>query len=155
MTKENFLTLRDIQLNIEKTKKFMRANLLDSFIISSNDIFLNEYVPLKDNHRYYVTGFTGSTAEVIVPFEGRAILFVDGRYFEQADLEVDPKLIEIYKCPFGKGLMTAMKEVIMERKFKKIGIEGDRMNLADFKNFSNLLYVKSFNNAEQIGRAHV
>jgi Xaa-Pro aminopeptidase len=92
MSKERFLTLEDIKQNILKLKGFMKANKLDSFYISSSDIFLNEYVPLPDCHRYYVTNFTGSTAEVIVPLNGKAILFIDGRYYEQADIEVDPDI---------------------------------------------------------------
>lgn len=151
MSKERFLTLEDIQHNIEKLKSFMKANRLDSFYISTNDIFLNEYVPLSDCHRYYVTNFTGSTAEVIIPLNGKAILFVDGRYYEQADIEVDPSIVEVYKCPYGVGLKTAMKEIIHERGLKHLGVEGDRIDLSLFKEFSNLSNVKSFNNAELFG----
>lgn len=148
MSKERFLNSEDIKQNIMKLKSFMKAQKLDSFYISTNDIFLNEYVPLSDSHRYYVTNFTGSTAEVIVPLNGKVILYVDGRYYEQADIEADPELIEVYKCPYGKGLQTAMKETIREQKFKHLGVEGDRIDLSLFKEFSSLTTVKSFNNAE-------
>ncbi|MDO9182111.1 MAG: M24 family metallopeptidase [Bacteriovorax sp.] len=131
-----------------KLKSFMKAQKLDSFYVSTNDIFLNEYVPLSDCHRYYVTNFTGSTAEVIVPLNGKVILFVDGRYFEQADIEVDLNLVEVYKCPYGMGLQTAMEEIIHERGLKNLGVEGDRIDLSLFREFSNITNVKSFNNAE-------
>jgi Xaa-Pro aminopeptidase len=148
MAKERFLTLKDVELNITNLKKFMKSNRLDSFAISSNDIFLNEYAPLEECHRYYVTHFTGSTAEVIVPLNGRVILFVDGRYYEQADLEVDPGLVEVYKCSFDMSLQSAMKKVIQERGFKHLGIEGDRIDLSLSSDFSQLINVKLFNNAE-------
>lgn len=148
MAKERFLSSLDIGQNIEKLKKFMKANRLDSFYISTNDIFLNEYVPLPDSHRYYVTNFSGSTAEVIVPLNGKVILFVDGRYYEQADIEVDLKLVEVFKCPYGMGLQSAMKEIIKERGLKNLGVEGDRIDLSLFNEFSRLANVKSFNNAE-------
>lgn len=148
MTKDRFLTLKDIEQNIQKLKSFMRTNKLDSFYISTNDIFLNEYVPLPDCHRYYVTNFTGSTAEVLVPLNGKVILFIDGRYYEQADMEADPSLVEVYKCPYGMGLQTAMKSIIDERGFKHLGVEGDRIDLSLFKEFLNLTNVRSFNNAE-------
>lgn len=154
MAKLQFLSSADIEQNIGKLKKFMKSKDLDSFTISSSDIFLNEYVPLEDCHRYYVSNFTGSTAELIVPLVGRVILFVDGRYYEQADLEVDPKLVEVYKCPYGTGLQTAMKEVIKERGLKHLGVEGDRIDLSLFKDFSNLMKVKSFNNAELASVIH-
>ena len=148
MGKERFLTTKDIELNIANLKKFMKTNRLDSFSISSNDIFLNEYAPLEECHRYYVTHFTGSTAEVIVPINGRVILFVDGRYYEQADLEVDPSIVEVYKCPYNTSLQSAMKTVIKERGFKHMGVEGDRIDLSLFFDFSKITIVQSFNNSE-------
>jgi Xaa-Pro aminopeptidase len=148
MAKEHFLTSKDIEQNIIKLKNFMKANKLDSFYVSTNDIFLNEYVPLSDCHRYYVTNFSGSTAEVIVPLNGRVILFVDGRYYEQADIEADLAFVEVYKCPYGMGLQTAMKEIIRERGLSHLGVEGDRIDLSLFKELSNCTTVKSFNNAE-------
>lgn len=148
MTKVRFLTSDNIASNIEKLKAFMKTQKLDSFYVSTNDIFLNEYVPLEDSHRYYVTNFTGSTAEVIVPLNGKVILFVDGRYYEQADIEVDPNLVEVYKCPYGVSLQEAMKEIILERKLSSLGVEGDRIDLSLFANFSLITKTKSFNNSE-------
>jgi Xaa-Pro aminopeptidase len=148
MAKERFLSNQDIQDNILKLKTFMRKHGLDSFYISTNDIFLNEYVPLPDSHRYYVTNFSGSTAEVIVPLNGKVILFVDGRYYEQADLEVDPAIVEVFKCPYGMGLQSAMKQIMSERHLKSLGVEGDRIDLSLFKEFSKVAKTKSFNNAE-------
>ena len=69
---------------IKAIQKFIEQKALDAVYISSFDIFLSEYVPLEDNHRYYLTGFSGSVAEVLIPKTGRALLFVDGRYHEQS-----------------------------------------------------------------------
>ncbi|MGZ3788626.1 MAG: M24 family metallopeptidase [Bacteriovorax sp.] len=148
MAKDRFLSNQDVLENIQKLKNFMKSNKLDSFYVSTNDIFLNEYVPLPDSHRYYVTNFSGSTSEVIVPLTGRVILFVDGRYFEQADLEVDPSSVEVFKCPYGMTLKAAMKQVIVERGLKHLGVEGDRIDLSLFKEFEKIIKTKSFNNAE-------
>ncbi len=148
MAKEKFLNSKDVEQNINALRRFMIGKKLDCFYISSFDIFLNEYVPLEDCHRYYLTNFTGSTAEVLVPLNGKVILFVDGRYYEQADLEVDPNQVEVYKCPYGVGLQSAMKDVIGKRGFKSLGIEGDRIDLSLFREFSTLSKVVSFNNAE-------
>lgn len=148
MAKERFLTNLEVQTNIGKLKAFMKAHKLDSFYVSTNDIFLNEYVPLTDSHRYYFTNFTGSTAEVIVPLEGKVVLFVDGRYYEQADMEVDPKLVEVFKVPYGMGMREAMNKIMTERKLKALGVEGDRIDLSLCKFFETFAKVTSFNNAE-------
>lgn len=71
MSKIGFLSKDQLKSNINDLKSFMKSKKLDSFYLSSSDIFLNEYVPLADCHRYYVTGFTGSTAELIVPLDGK------------------------------------------------------------------------------------
>jgi hypothetical protein len=71
MSKSGFINREDLKKNINALKSFMKSEKLDSFYLSSSDIFLNEYVPLEDCHRYYLTAFTGSTAEVIVPLEGK------------------------------------------------------------------------------------
>ncbi len=148
MAKTGFLAPAELKNNINLLKLFMKNKKLDSFYFSSSDIFLNEYVPLEDCHRYYVTGFSGSTAEVIVPLEGKIILFVDGRYYEHADLEVNPELVHVFKVPYGIGLRQAMKEVIDAKKLKSLGVEGDRIELSLFNDFSAQIKTTSFNNAE-------
>ena len=98
MKKSLDLSNQTIKSNIEKLKKIMNEKNLEAMYISSFDPFLNEYVPLQDNHRFYFTGFTGSMAEVLVLVSGKVRLYVDGRYHEQADLEVDHAEIEVVKC---------------------------------------------------------
>lgn len=148
MAKSGFITRDQLKININSLKSFMKKSKLDSFYVSSSDIFLNEYAPLEDCHRYYVSGFTGSTAELIVPLEGKAILFVDGRYFEQADIEIDQDQVHVFKVPYGTGLRQAMKEVINAKNFKHMGVEGDRIELSLFNEFSSLIKTTTFNNAE-------
>lgn len=148
MAKTGFITREQLKNNINSLKSFMKKSKLDSFYVSSSDIFLNEYAPLEDCHRYYVSGFTGSTAELIVPLEGKAILFVDGRYYEQADIEIDQDQVHVFKVPYGTGLRQAMKEVISAKNFKHMGVEGDRIELSLFNEFSSLIKTTTFNNAE-------
>jgi Xaa-Pro aminopeptidase len=49
--------------NIEKMREYLVSNKIDAAYITSFDPFLNEYVPMSNSHRYYLTGFTGSVAE--------------------------------------------------------------------------------------------
>lgn len=148
MSKVGFLSKEEIKSNINSLKSFMKSKKLDSFYLSSSDIFLNEYVPLEECHRYYLTGFAGSTSECLVPLEGKVILFVDGRYYEQADIECDLNLVEVYKVPYGMGLRQAMKEVIASKKLKSLGVEGDRIELSLYNDFQTQSRVTAFNNSE-------
>ena len=108
MAKEKFLSNTEVVENIKKIQRFMEREKLNAFYLSTYDIFLNEYVPLEDSHRYYVTNFTGSTAEVVVPVKGKVQLFVDGRYYEQADLECDLSVVEVQKVAYGVSIQEAM-----------------------------------------------
>ncbi|OFZ14452.1 MAG: hypothetical protein A2X86_15755 [Bdellovibrionales bacterium GWA2_49_15] len=121
-----------IQQNIDRLLSWMkeaaRTTGLDAFYISSYDVHLSEYTPAHECHRYYVTGFTGSTAEVLCLSQGTIFLFVDGRYHEQADLEAKFRGVEVVKVPFGKSMMAALLEKVEEFKVKKIGVEADRIS---------------------------
>src|SRR5690606_16529317 len=86
---------------------------------------------LQDCHRYYVTGFTGSMAECLVPASGRAKLFVDGRYHEQADLEVDGDVVEVVKCK--KPNTAEVLDAIKSAGYNKVALEGARTTLEFYK----------------------
>lgn len=145
MAKSSFLTQENIKKNVKTLQAFMEKEKVDGFYFSSSDIFLNEYVPLEDCHRYYLTNFTGSTAEVIVPRKGKVLLFVDGRYFEQADLEVDPSLVQVMKVEMSVGLKNAMINEIVNHQMKTLAVEGDRIDLALLKNFERVTSIKMYN----------
>lgn len=133
MKKSIDLSNQTIKSNIQKLKKVMEARGLDGMYISSFDPYLNEYVPLQDNHRYYITGFTGSMAEVLVPVNGKVRLYVDGRYHEQADLEVDASEIEVVKIGTNSSTTEELVQDVKKLGIKKLGYEADRTALGYLK----------------------
>lgn len=136
MKKAFSLSNQTVQSNIQKLKKIMTERGLEGLYISSFDPFISEYVPLEENHRYYVTGFTGSMAEVLIPANGRVRLYVDGRYFEQADLEVDAKEIEVMKIGADSSTTEELIKDIKKLNMKKVGYEADRTTLSYLKRLS-------------------
>ncbi|NBW80933.1 hypothetical protein EBR21_04185, partial [bacterium] len=40
-------------------------NAIDAVLVTAQDAFLSEYTPLMANHRYAVSGFSGSTGDGI------------------------------------------------------------------------------------------
>lgn len=133
MKKSFDLSNQTIKSNIQKLKKVMTERGLDGMYISSFDPFLNEYVPLEDNHRYYITGFTGSMAEVLVPANDRVRLYVDGRYHEQADLEVDASVVEVVKVGADASTTGQLVEDVKSLNIRKLGYEADRTTLGYLK----------------------
>lgn len=93
-----------------KFQNWLKEQNTDVFYLPSFDHYMSEYVPGRDSMRVFLSGFTGSVAEALVPSTGKIKLYVDGRYHEQADKECDPKLIEVVKVPFGESLLEVLKE---------------------------------------------
>ena len=117
---------------IEYLKSFLSKNDIDGLIINSTNEFLVEYNMLELNSRYHLTGFSGSTGDVLFTND-KIYLFVDTRYHEQADNEVDHNLVEVVKIPLSKSYLTALTEVIPS--YFKVGILGEKTS----KKFYDLL----------------
>jgi len=76
----------------------------------------------------YLSGFTGSSALLVVS-RRENVFFSDGRYTEQARLEVEGARVRIVK---GKSaLATASAWLSHERKFRRIGLEAAQLTVAD------------------------
>jgi len=108
---------------------------LDGLYISSFDPFLNEYVPIEDNHRYYITGFTGSTAEVLILPNSKVRLYVDGRYHEQADKEIEALNgeVEVIKVSGHSSISHELAKDVKNLSIRKLGHEPDRTTLEFLK----------------------
>ncbi len=75
----------------------LRAELarlgLDGFVVPRADRHQNEYVPASEERLAWLSGFTGSAGLAIV-LQGRAAIFVDGRYTLAVRDQVDVKIFE-------------------------------------------------------------
>lgn len=146
MAKKMTMDPKVVENNIQNLKKLMQENGLDAFYVSSFDPYLNEYVPMANCHRFYFTNFSGSVAEVLVPLNGKVKLYVDGRYYEQADLEVDLNLVEVVKVPSGMSLSQNLVKDVKESQVKNLGLEASRTSLGLYKVFEKITNVQVFGN---------
>jgi Xaa-Pro aminopeptidase len=131
---------------LKKLKDWMQKNSVGALHISGFDPHINEYTPKEDNFRFYFTGFTGSTAEVLVTASGDTILFVDGRYHLQADQEVLPLGIKVYKCQSGesniKALVNYLKDEVQLETLYTIGERCSYQYAEFFQQFVQLQSVR-------------
>lgn len=97
---------------IEEVRQFLKDNKIDYLLVNSTNEFLVEYNDLSENARYFLTDFSGSTGDAVIS-QKDIFLFVDGRYHEQADLEVDKKLVKVVKMKVGESFVK-----ILEKKLK-------------------------------------
>ena len=77
-------------------RQTMREHNLDAWIIPSADPHLSEYLPEHWQARVYFSGFTGSVGTLVVT-AGKAGLWADSRYWEQAAHQLQGSGIELQK----------------------------------------------------------
>jgi len=69
-------------------RKLMAGHNVDTYVVPSEDQHSSEYPAECDKRRAFISGFNGSAGTAIVT-KDRAYLFTDGRYFLQAEQQLD------------------------------------------------------------------
>jgi Xaa-Pro aminopeptidase len=86
----------------------------------------------------YLTGFTGSSANVLLYRDGRAVLFTDPRYTVQSKQQVNCA-VRIAKGPLTKAIV---REVARTR-LSRLGFEAENINLARWQGFNETLPART------------
>ena len=106
----------NIKLNLEALVAFLSSKQLGGILLNTQDAYLSEYVPLPNNLLYHFSGFSGSTAELLVEVNGTASLLVDGRYHEQAEGEVEATGICVIKYGDRQNITLARQEIFSRQE---------------------------------------
>lgn len=94
-------------LRLLRLREVMRKKGLSALIIPSEDAHQSEYIARRDESRAYITGFTGSAGFAVVTLAnlnensellGKAALWTDGRYFLQAENQLDLEHWELMRA---------------------------------------------------------
>ena len=99
---------------LEKIYQRLTEYQVDAYLVPSADAHLNEYVPTYQCRRAAISGFTGSAGDVLLSPHGNH-LFVDSRYYLQAEQEVDTGRFRVHKVGLAdaytlKGWLTEMEK---------------------------------------------
>lgn len=125
---------------ISTTRQFLQDNKIDYLLVNSTNEFLEEYTDLDENSRYFLTKFSGSTGDAVIS-ESEIFLFVDGRYHEQADSEVDKESVKVVKMKLGESLSSKLAENILANK--TLGVVSKKISQASFETLKNALKPKN------------
>lgn len=130
--------------SVEKIREFMKEQGVNFLLVNSTNKYLEEYTPLEENSRYFLTDFSGSTGDVLVTFED-IYLFVDGRYHIQADLEVNHDIVSVVKLQTGQTFLEELIKKIPQGETLGIFAKKNSQTRVEYleKNGINLKY---FNN---------
>src|SRR5262250_3119069 len=116
---------------------------VDAYLVPSSDAHLNEYVPIYQRRRAAITRFTGSAGDALLCPEGRH-LFVDSRYYLQADQEVDPATFRVHKLGMeGAHTLTDwLTEMEQQRGSLRVGFDPFSISMK-----AHTAYVKALKNS--------
>lgn len=112
----------------------MKAQNIDAWIIPSSDPHESEYAADHWNGRIWLSGFTGSAGTVVV-LQDKAALWTDGRYFFQAEQELDGSGIELMRegQPGVPSTSQWLKDSLAEGQV--VGFDGQVMTLSKTRAF--------------------
>lgn len=129
---------------IDSLRNEMKKKGVDYVIIPSSDAHQSEYVSDYYKGRAYISGFTGSAGTVLIGLN-EGILWTDGRYFIQAEKELEGSNIKMYKMriPGWQTLEEWLFENIKEGE--TIAFDGKVISLLQYKEIKSIADEKSVN----------
>ncbi|CEO05836.1 M24 family peptidase [[Clostridium] sordellii] len=112
-----------IKERLAKLREYMSEKNIDAYIIPSSDNHQSEYVGDHFKCREFISGFTGSAGTVVVTME-EAGLWTDGRYFIQAEKELEGSTIKLFKM--GEEGVPTTEEYLYEslKEGETLGFDG-------------------------------
>lgn len=130
--------------NLNNLREVMKKENVDYYIIPSGDSHQSEYVPEYYKGRAYVSGFTGSAGTLLVGIE-ESYLWTDGRYFIQAEKELNGSGIKLMKMniPCYPSLIEWIKNNVKEGK--TLAFDGSTISTNEYKNYKELSEKNGFN----------
>ncbi|WP_278538383.1 aminopeptidase P family protein [Fusobacterium varium] len=128
--------MSNIRERIIKLRKLMKEKGIDVYVIPSSDYHQSEYVGEYFKTREFISGFTGSAGTVVVT-ENEAGLWTDGRYFIQAEKQLEGSSITLFKM--GEENVPTFIEYISKnlKSGQCLGFDGKVLsvkNVFDIKN---------------------
>ena len=95
-------------------QKEMEAKRLAMYLVPTADEHQSEYLPEYYKFRKFLSGFTGSAGTLLVTKES-CHLWTDGRYFIQAEKELEGTTIELFRMA-EEGVPTTVE--YLEQNFR-------------------------------------
>jgi Xaa-Pro aminopeptidase len=132
-----------IKARIESLRNEMRKREIDAYIINSADPHLSEYVAEHWKSRKWISNFTGSAGTVVVTLK-EAGLWTDGRYYIQAEKQLEGSGIDLFKMNMPKipTFYKWIKDVLPNNSY--IGFDGRAFSVASVRKMQQEWTNKNF-----------
>ena len=117
-----------IPARLLQLRSAMKLAGFDAYIIPSADPHLSEYLPERWQGRSYFSGFTGSVGTLIVTADF-AGLWVDSRYWSQAEKELAPTGIQMMKIASAASISHIDWLTTTLQAGQSVGVDGEVLGL--------------------------
>ncbi len=125
-----------------KFRNELRERNIDAYLITGTDPHQSEYVAARWRTREFISGFTGSAGTVVITHD-RALLWVDSRYFIQAEREIAGTEYELMKLD-TEGIPDPYQWLEDNMQpHSSVGVDGASISIALFSSLSERLKKKS------------
>lgn len=130
-----------VKTRVSELRALMREKGFDVYIVPSADYHQSEYVGEYFKARSFLTGFTGSAGTAVVT-DREAGLWTDGRYFIQAEKELEGSGIKLFKIGIpGMPTMREYVESVMPDS-GTLGFDGRLIAMREGQEYEKLLAAK-------------
>ncbi|WP_300278083.1 aminopeptidase P family N-terminal domain-containing protein [Peptacetobacter sp.] len=132
----------NVKQRIEKLRELMKENNIDLYVVPTSDFHQTEYVGEHFKARKFITGFTGSAGTAIITLE-EARLWTDGRYFTQAEKQLEGSGVELMKMaePGVPTINEYLKNTIVEGNC--LGFDGRVVAMGDGQSYEEIVKSKN------------
>jgi len=123
---------------VKALRALMKKQKLGAYYVPSADPHLSEYLPECWKRRAWLSGFTGSAGDLLVGAR-KAGLWTDGRYFLQAEMQLEGSGIDLMKL--GVPETPSMTDWLAKnlRKGEALGVDPAVMSVAQAARFDEEL----------------
>lgn len=126
----------DIANRLELLREEMRKHGIDFYLVPSIDAHNSEYVPECFAYRSWISGFDGSAGEVLITLD-HAYLWTDGRYFLQAEAQLDKSLFTVMR---QSGFVSEAEKWLSENAQEKVfSVDAKTIGVARAENLVKIL----------------
>lgn len=85
-----FGTNQSTSSDLKLVRSLMEKDKIDAMVVPTDDFHMSEYTAPYFGRREFISRFTGSAGTAVITKE-KALLFTDGRYHRQAEIELGPE----------------------------------------------------------------
>jgi Xaa-Pro aminopeptidase len=126
---------------IRRLRKEMSDKGIDAYIVPSSDPHMSEYVAAHWEGRKWLSGFTGSAGTLVITQDSCG-LWADGRYYVQAEKQLEGTGIRLFK--FGMEGVMSFTEWIADTlgQGECVGMDGKLFSVSQVRNMEKIFSKK-------------